>query len=632
MPVNKLALLRMVLKRAGTEMQDFGNASTLSMRSTERLIRYLVPALNLFLCFSKEEGQPAEKERKRPDDSQALEPLSSLLQAEGAFPQPGLRPNVGAIADVGSPGWSSPAPRNAHLLYDKGRRVLRQIQELTKPPGGRDSSSGLLARLLREDNPSKGGGGRLWHLLLADEPAGPHTTGFGVPTPPWETGSLSASLSQVPSQPLAEQEWEPRGGARVGILSKAMLAAGIPTVLDRGPAPLDRMAPPTTLCKVATLGRATVNPSTTAQGPTWKRRSPCPSRTPGAASTSFPSPSVLPFGLGCQASAFLTVADDDSGIASPCPDPRFLRRPLLDPLRVLYPMTAEGEERTAGTADAVLDTRDGSCSDLLSDVQDGGCSDLLLDAQDGSHFDTTVGAQGGGRSDLPLGTQDSEPIDMVMGTQDGSHTETMADRQNGGCSALSSDAQDGGLVHMMADPPGGGPVEMMAECQDGSSSDLLANSQDGGSCHAFCASSPHLSEDFGHEGFYTPEGSPSDVEGDVDPEAQMARLGEDEEEPGAPGVLLGLDVLNSIGAVSRRPARPVARSVTEVEDGSQASGSSQSARGREGWASGQAEEIADDVYTEIHQDMFSKAFLFHKFMTQGRFQRKPSDQSGKDQP
>eukprot|EP00061_Rhincodon_typus_P009300 g32703.t1 len=417
-----------------------------------------------------------------------------------------------------------------------------------------------------------------------------------------------------------------------------MLAAGIPTVLDRGPAPLDRMAPPTMLCKVATLGHPTVNPSATAQGPAWKRRSPCPSQTPGAASTSFPSPSAPPFGLGRWPSAFLTVADDDSAVACPCPGPRFLCRPLLNPLRSLYPMTAEGEERTAGTA---LDARDGGCSDLLSDVQDGGCSDLLsyvrdggcsnllsdvrdggcsdllLDAQDGGHVVMMAGAQDDGRSDLLSGTQDGGPIDMMMGTQDGSHTETMVDTQDGGCSGLLSDAQDGSPVDMMADPPDGGPVDMMAECQDGGSSDLLANSQDGSSCHAFCASSPHLSEDFGHEGFYTPEGSPSDMEGDVDPEALMARLGEDEEEPGASGVWLGLDMLNTIGAVSGRPARPMAQSVTDKEDGSQASGSSQSGRGREGRASGQAEEIADDVYTEIHQDMFSKAFLFHKFMTQG---------------
>eukprot|EP00061_Rhincodon_typus_P002252 g17000.t1 len=168
----------MVLKGAGVEVQDFGNASPLSMRSTKRLIRYLVPALNLFLCFSEEEDQPAEKEHKHPDDSQASRALSSLLQAEDTHPQPGLRPSMGAIADVGSPGWSSPAPRTAHLLYDKGRWVLRQIQELTEPRGSRDPSCGLLARLLREDSPSEGAGGRLKRLLLADEPAGPQAAGF----------------------------------------------------------------------------------------------------------------------------------------------------------------------------------------------------------------------------------------------------------------------------------------------------------------------------------------------------------------------------------------------------------------------------------------------------------------------
>ncbi|GCC19204.1 uncharacterized protein [Chiloscyllium punctatum] len=622
-----------------------------------------------------------------------------------------------------SPGWGSPDPQSTRLLYNKGRRLLRQIQELTEPPGGSEPTCGLLECLLREGSPTEPRGTRLRHLLLADEIAGPQGAGFGVLTPPQETGSLPTPSSWTPGQAVAESEREPRGG-RDSILSKAMVAAGIPTVLDRGAS-----APTQAFRKVAASGRVTFNLSAAAQGPTWKWRAPCSSRTPDVASTSSSFHSRLPFGHGRRPSASLPIANNSSPVASPCSGPRFLRHPLLDH-RTLYSMAAkEEEELTGGASDAMLeaqdgscsdllsvsqdggcsdllsdtqdggcsdllsDTQDGGCSDLLSETQDGGCSDLLSDTQDGSCRELLSDTQDGGCSDLLSetqdggcsdllsdtqdgscrellsdtqdggmmagtqdgdcsdmmsdtqdggmmagtqdgscrdllsDTQDGESVDVVKGAQDGGHAEMMVDTRDGSGSNLASDTQDGSPVDMMADPPEGEPVDMMTECQDGGSSDLVADSQDGGSCDAFCASSPHLSEDFGQEAFYTPEGSPSDVEGDIDPEAQMARLGEDEEEeeePGGSGVLPGLGALNTI---SGRPAQLASRSIKD-EGGSQASGSSRSGGGSEGRAGGSTKEGADDVYTEIHQDMFSKAFLFNKFMKQGRFQRKPSNQSG----
>ncbi|XP_043535979.1 uncharacterized protein LOC122542353 [Chiloscyllium plagiosum] len=582
------------------------------------------------------EGQQPEEERRRPDDSQNPSPLFSLLWVDDPPPQP----DAGAVAEMGSPGWGSPDPQSARLLYDKGRRLLRQIQELTEPPGGSEPTCGLLECLLREGSPTEPKGARLRHLLLADEIAGPQGAGFGVLTPPWETGSLPTPSSWAPGRAMAESEREPRGG-RDSILSKAMLAAGIPTI-DRGAS-----APTQAFRKVAASGRVTFNLSAAAQGPTWKRRAPCSSRTPDVASTSSSFHSRLPFGHGRRPSASLPVANNNSAVASPCSSQRFLRHPLLDH-RTLYSMTAKEEELTGGASDAMLEAQDGGCSDLLSDTQDGGCSDLLSDTQDGGCSDLLsdtqdggcsdllsdtqdgsmmAGTQDGGCSDLLSDTQDGEPVDIVKGAQDGGHAEMMVDTRDGSRSNLLSDTQDGGPVDMMADPPEGEPVDMMTECQDGGSSDLRADSQDGGSCDAFCASSPHLSEDFGQEAFYTPERSPSDVEGDIDPEAQMARLGEDEEEeePGGSGVLLGLGALNT---VSGRPAQLASRSIKD-EGSSLASGSSQSGGGSEGRAGGSTKEGADDVYTEIHQDMFSKAFLFNKFMKQGRFQRKPSNQSGK---
>ncbi|XP_072350887.1 uncharacterized protein [Scyliorhinus torazame] len=298
-----------------------------------------------------------------------------------------------------------------------------------------------------------------------------------------------------------------------------------------------------------------------------------------------------------------------------------------------------------GSSGIISDTKDGDMIDVMSDTKDGGLSDVMADNQDGGSHGIIADTQDGGMIDARTDTKDGDLGDVMVDIQDGSSNDVMVDIQDGGSDDMAAATQDGGFSgqlaytqdgscsDLLADSHDGSSIDLLVDTQDDGSSDLLAESQDGGSCHALCASSPCLSEDFSHGSFYTPGEGPSDFEGDTDTEAQIARLGEvGEEGPVSDDVLLGPELLSAVKAVSDRPDEGFKLVVahSSVEEG-EASGSLCTGGHSKGKAWGRADDI-QDVYTEIDQDMFSKAFLFNKFMRQGRFQRKRGNEHANERP
>ncbi|XP_067880349.1 uncharacterized protein [Heterodontus francisci] len=592
-----------------------------------------------------------------------------------------------------------PATVPAGLLYDQGRRALREIRELTERdgPGRGGPAASRLAQLLRQGGPSQQHS-RLRQLLVADDPTQPWAASCNVPTSPRDTELLKTPSPGPSHQPPQEQQTD-EDRRKSSVLALAMLSSGIPTVLGTDKAHL--VSPDTARSSrhrklnKAAASRVTFALDLKACGParptpaeeqpdhslafkgrrSCLKRAACPSPRVGSSSPSDPRllgeepsfsasppppPSLTSPFSEHQASADSSImsvggyhhckdrdVDNDSFSTFPTPDssPCLLDDPCPARLDSPYLATVDTEDRDGGSSDRIVDTKDGGSSDQMVDTQYGGCSDLL------------AGTQDGGYSNLLADTQDCSSSDRIVDTQVGGSSDRMVDTQYGSSSDRMVNTQYGGSSDRMVDTQYGGCSDLLADTQDGGCSNLLADYQDGGSCDAFCASSPHLSEDLSQGGFYTPNGSPSDIEGVAATEGDLAHLGQlREEDLDSSRPLPGLGPLSTIEdtagvlddavaylnlplAVHHSMSTPFAAEAEEEdeeEEGGQAAGPSGiggCCKGKSSWppASGREEDM-EEVYLEIHRDLFARAFLFNKFMRLGGLQRKSRNEHGKQRP
>ncbi|XP_069785378.1 uncharacterized protein [Narcine bancroftii] len=279
-----------------------------------------------------------------------------------------------------------------------------------------------------------------------------------------------------------------------------------------------------------------------------------------------------------------------------------------------------------GHRDLLADTQDGSISDLTVDIQDGGISDLTVDTQDGGISDLIdsqadgisdlVNDQGGGSSDTMAEDQDGDCSNLLVDSQDATFSEPMAGSLDNECrdGSYLVDIQDGSILDTQdgrfQDTQNGSILDTedgrflntqvdsclvdiqegsFQETQDGSIFDtqdgsFLVDIQDGGFLDI---------QDGGLRQGLT------DIQG---PKEEMwGRL--DFDKPGNTSKLLS--VAEAITGRSDQPSTQKGMGV-ELDLGSAP-------------ALGPRARTDDlqDAYTEMHQDMFYKAFLFYRFMRLG---------------
>ncbi|XP_051865730.1 uncharacterized protein LOC127567101 [Pristis pectinata] len=524
---------------------------------------------------------------------------------------------------------------SARQLHARGRWALQQIQQLSQPGG---------TLPLGEDGPREQQS-RLRSLLLAEDAAQTWLGDFGTLAP----------------EPASPQE-EGSGG----VLALAMLYSGLPTVLGTGPVspdeecshvpsprvgpPQEEMVEPTTSLASVTLAtgqrrkvtKTTASRVTFAPGPpvthgpppeaeqlpapcsqTLKRRTSCLRKVGASGSQASFTPTTSGLSRSSHHSPGHRVASPHfakhwslTNKQSKDPSPGFLGRPCL---------AAGGDEDicddgfsdvTAGSQDdrfrdPLEDSQDGSISDLMGDIQDGRINDLMADTQDicisdsmgdtqdGGLSDLMGDTKDGGLSDLMGDTQDGGSSDLMRGSQDGGSSDLMGDTQDGGSSILLADSQDSGSSDTMADDQGGGGSDLLADSRDDCSSDTMASSQDGE-----CSDLLVDTQDGGCSETKERD-SLGLVESDT-PGISPADLSQQPGQPPQPLAYLEMEL-------------PLAVRQLAVEEEPDPGPKAQP-------------DNMEDVYTEMQQDMFYKAFLFHKFMRLGGPQHKPNREQGKQHP
>ncbi|XP_062891275.1 uncharacterized protein LOC134338984 [Mobula hypostoma] len=310
-----------------------------------------------------------------------------------------------------------------------------------------------------------------------------------------------------------------------------------------------------------------------------------------------------------------------------------------------------GDIEDGGSSVLLGDTEDDGCSDLMGDIEDGGSSVLLgeteddgsgvllADSQDGGSSDLLADCQDGGSSDLMGDTQDGDSHNFMGDTQDGGSSFFMEDTQDGGSSDLMEDTQDGSSSDIMGDTQGGGSSDLMGDTQDGSSSDLMGDTRGGGSSDfmgdtqdSYSVSCVRLADSQdGDSMAVNQDGEGSHLLANSQDNSSGTTLSSQEGESTDP--LEDAQGGGLVLAESYRPAGPAELGRPPASPGHELPlAMEEPEAGPSQVMDPVAQPDMQDVYAELQQDMFYKAFLFHKFMKLGSPQHKPGHQQTKEHP